>query len=167
MARVLQARPLTPDAFAPFGDVIDARAASPLAINGGSTHRFNDLARVQIDPAGRPLISLFRNLVTIDLPYRLPLLECHPLGSQAFVPQRPARFLVVVARPGPAPDPDQLSAFLTDGIQGVNYHAGTWHLPLAGLTLADYLVIDRGGPGNNCREYPLDAEPVIVTHGPG
>jgi ureidoglycolate lyase len=90
------------------------------------------------------------------------LLECHPLGSQAFLPRQTAPFLIVVARPGSAPDLDRLEAFLSDGAQGVNYRAGTWHLPLAGLTLADYLVVDRGGPGDNCIEFPLDADPVTV-----
>ena len=165
MERVLRARPLTRDGFAPFGDVIDDHLADPIAINGGTTHRFNDLARVEIDGTGRPLLNIFRNRVAVSLPYRLPLLECHPLGSQAFVPRQSARFLVVVARPGPEPDLDRLEAFLSDGVQGVNYHTGTWHLPLAGLTLADYVVIDRGGPGNNCIEFSLQEHPVTVVTG--
>ena len=157
---MLRARPLTRDGFLHFGDVIDT-AGDPIAINGGTTHRFDDLARVELGQ-GRALLSLFRNRVAITLPYRLPLLECHPLGSQAFVPRQRAGFLVVVARPGPAPDLDRLEAFLSDGLQGVNYHPGTWHLPLAGLTLADYVVVDRGGAGNNCLEFPLDADPITV-----
>jgi len=163
MERVLRARPLTRDGFAPFGDVIDDRGTDPIAINGGTTHRFNDLARVELDGAGRPSLNIFRNLAAVTLPYRLPLLECHPLGSQAFVPRQRAQFLVVVALPGPTPDLDRLEAFLSDGTQGVNYHTGTWHLPLAGLTLADYVVVDRGGPGNNCLEFSLEAHPVTVV----
>ncbi len=165
ITRTIVAEPLTAAAFAPFGEVIDDRAVEPFAINDGSTERFDDLARIEVGPAGRPRLALFRNHVAIALPYRVPLLECHPLGSQAFMPRTAARFLVVVAEAGPAPALDRLAAFLTDGHQGVNYRPGIWHLPLAGLAPADYLVVDRGGPGENCRLFPLGDHQITIAAG--
>ena len=53
--------------------------------------------------------------------------------------------------------------FLAQGDQGVNFHPGTWHHPL--LVLAekqDFLVIDRGGKGDNLIERTLE-EPVSVA----
>ena len=45
---------------------------------------------------------------------------------------------------------------VTDGRQGVNYRAGTWHAIQSVLEReGEFLVVDRGGDGNNCDEYPL------------
>ena len=57
---------------------------------------------------------------------------------------------------GLAPTHAQVQAFVTDGRQGVNYRAGTWHAIQSVLEReGEFLVVDRGGDGNNCEEYPL------------
>ena len=38
----LKAEPLTAEAFAPFGDVIDARTSASFPINAGRTQRHHD-----------------------------------------------------------------------------------------------------------------------------
>lgn len=43
----LKAEPLTPETFAPFGEVIDARASEWFSINAGRTRRYHDLDRVE------------------------------------------------------------------------------------------------------------------------
>ena len=43
----LKAEPLTAEAFAPFGDVIDARTSESFPINAGRTQRHHDLAKVE------------------------------------------------------------------------------------------------------------------------
>lgn len=152
----LVVEPLTREAFARFGDVIEAASAAKVyAINAGTTTRFHDLA--SIDTAregGRALLSLFRAQPR-ELPFALTMLERHPLGSQAFVPLSARPYLVVVAE-----SPDVLPrAFLARDGQGVNYRAGTWHHPLLALDeVSDFLVIDRGGPGDNCDEAVLPRE---------
>ncbi len=50
MSHMLSIEPLTREAFAPFGSVIEADPASMRFINGGNTERFHALARV--DAAG-------------------------------------------------------------------------------------------------------------------
>jgi ureidoglycolate lyase len=64
MSRVITARcplPLTREAFAPFGDVIEADGAHHYPINGGMCERFHDLARVEAaGPNARVLISIFK-----------------------------------------------------------------------------------------------------------
>ncbi|TDR38719.1 ureidoglycolate lyase [Tahibacter aquaticus] len=151
----LAVEPLTRDAFAPFGDVIEAAsAARTYAINAGTTTRFHDLATVDTDrEGGRPIVSLFRAQPR-ELPFTVTMLERHPLGSQAFVPVSKKPYLVVVAE-----TPDAVPRlFLARNGQGVNYRAGTWHHPLLALgEVSDFLVIDRGGPGNNCDEATLAA----------
>ncbi|MBB3231470.1 ureidoglycolate lyase [Halomonas stenophila] len=153
----LEARPLTPEAFAPFGDVIDTRTSDYFHINAGRTRRYHDLARVEtLGEQARALISIFVSQ-PIEVPLELSFLERHPQGSQAFMPLHEERFLVVVAPPGDTIDPNAVRAFVTDGRQGVNYRAGTWHAIQSVLGCeGEFLVVDRGGEGNNCDEYPID-----------
>ena len=86
----LIAEPLTAEAFADFGDVIDHRDSDYFMINGGRTRRHHDLAKVEtIGQEARPLISIFITQ-PVQIPLQLSFLERHPLGSQAFMPL-PAR----------------------------------------------------------------------------
>ena len=154
------ARPLTADAFRPFGDVIEARGTADMIINDGRCGRFHDLARLTMD-GGKAGISIFCSEAS-SLPYDVTLLERHPLGSQAFIPMVAVPFLVVVAaddggRPG------AVQAFITAPGQGVNYLANTWHAPLIALEAnCPFAVIDRIGPGDNLQEARLGT-PVKVT----
>ncbi|MCB2102226.1 MAG: ureidoglycolate lyase [Rhodobacterales bacterium] len=154
--------PLTAAAFAPFGDVLAARGAADMVINGGLCDRFHDLADVQVLGEGaRAGISLFRSRAR-TLPYRLDLMERHPLGSQAFMPLGPAPFLVIVA-PDAGGRPGRPRAFRTAPGQGVNYHAGVWHGVLTPLVDgATFLVVDRIGPGENLEEVVFETPYVIV-----
>lgn len=150
---LLPLRPLCRDAFNAFGDVIEASAAQAVyEINGGTTQRFHDLARIDTaSEAGHTVLSLFRAQAR-ELPFEVVMLERHPLGSQAFVPLHGARYIVVVAE-HPQAEPQ---AFLADAGQGVNYRRGVWHHPLIALDRpSDFLVLDRAGPGANCDEVAL------------
>ncbi|MGN8021191.1 ureidoglycolate lyase [Phyllobacterium sp. 22229] len=154
-------QPLSRDAFRPFGDVIEVEGSSSFPINHGMCTRYHDLAKVETTGENpRVLISLLRGK-PYDLPLTLAMVERHPLGSQAFMPLSAHPFLVVVAhdRPGGAGDP---IAFLTAPGQGVNIHRNIWHgilTPLGGTS--DFVVVDRGGDGNNLEEY-FYPEPFIV-----
>ena len=163
MARLIGPVRLTKRDFAPFGEVIETDGAERRVINAGSTVRFHDLARVDVAAhGGYPLINLFRAQPPA-LPLTISLLEQHPLGSQAFIPLNAARFLIVVAPAGAAPRPADLRAFVTDGRQGVNYARGVWHHPVIAMTRdTDFVVVDRGGPGDNLVEVPFAADGTAV-----
>ncbi|OMG51910.1 ureidoglycolate hydrolase [Azonexus hydrophilus] len=147
---------LTAAAFAPFGELIAVDAAKRhFSINGGNTERYHDLAELVPGPDGKLIVSIFRGQPR-QLPFAIEMMERHPLASQAFVPLTAQPYLVVVARPGPAPGPDDLRAFLARPGEGVNYAPGTWHHPLLALNeICDFLVVDRSGPGNNCDEVRI------------
>ncbi|WP_035059698.1 ureidoglycolate lyase [Andreprevotia chitinilytica] len=165
--RILQAEPLTRDAFAPFGDVIEASdAVRHFPINGGNTERYHDLMRIDLDPGGHAIVSIFRGQPRA-LPFTIGMMERHPKGSQAFMPLSGRAYLVAVARPGETVTADDIRLFLAQGSQGVNYAAGTWHHPLLALDeVSDFLVIDRAGPGGNCDEVVLDELLVIAASSP-
>lgn len=158
----LKADTLTPEAFAPFGEVIDTHTADFFPINAGRTRRYHDLAIVEtLGEAARTLISIFVSQ-PVEAPLELDFLERHPLGSQAFMPLHEERFLVVVAPPGETIEPGEVRAFVTDGRQGVNYRAGTWHAIQSVLEReGEFLVVDRGGEGNNCEEFPIALRIVL------
>ena len=151
---------LTPQGFAPYGDVISARPdGQQFPINQGFATRFHDLARIDVgqEAGGRVLVNIFR-AVPRALPMQLQVMERHPLGSQAFVAMSELPFLVVVAAPAAQLQPGQIRCFLAQAGQGVNYAKGVWHHPLIALERAsDFLVIDRGGTAgeNNLDEVDV------------
>ena len=156
MSRIVTARPLTREAFAPFGDVIDTDCDTHFPINAGKCERYHDLAKVEAEGQNaRVLISIFKG-TPYDFPLRLGMVERHPLGSQAFMPLSPAPFLVVVC-PGGADGPGAPHAFVTRPGQGVSYRRDTWHAVLTPIGASqDFLVVDRGGDGDNLVEHHFD-----------
>ena len=156
----VKTEPLTPAAFAPFGDVLDCAGDPDRIINAGLCGRWHDRARLDFGPGGRAGISLFRSQARA-LPCACDLVERHPLGSQAFIPMTPDPFLVIVA-PDADGRPGALRAFLTAAGQGINLLRNTWHGVLTPLSAPGlFAVIDRIGPGQNLEEYPL-APPVRI-----
>lgn len=146
--------PLTVEAFAPYGEVIDLRDAPSAIINQGLCERHSDLMSIDVDhEGGRVGLSLFQSQHR-QLPYRLEMVERHPLGSQAFIPMSEPCFLVIVA-PDVWGKPGRPLAFLTKPGQGINLKRNTWHgvlTPLAGS--GRFAVIDRiGGQGSNLEEH--------------
>jgi ureidoglycolate lyase len=148
---VIVPRPLNRAAFEPFGDVIETDGAKHFTINDGYAERYHDLAAIDCDAeGGRPLVNLF-SATPWPTPIRVTQMERHPLSSQAFIPLGATPFVVIVAAPGPEPSAQDLRAFTTNGKQGVNFKRGTWHHPLlASAPNSQFIVIDRGGPGENC-----------------
>jgi ureidoglycolate lyase len=153
MAFRLTPEPLTPESFAPYGDVIEADQARSFLINAGRTRRFDALAMADMDPEGSVALSIFRG-TPWPMPIRIAMLERHPLGSQAFVPMERHPWLTVVAE---RPAPEACRAFLVRSDQGLQIGRGVWHHPLLVLQpMQDFLVVDRKGPGGNLDEHFFD-----------
>ena len=153
-------QPLSAQAFAPFGDVLDCAGDPDKIINQGMCGRFHDRARLDMGGAATG-ISLF-NATPRSFPYTLDMMERHPLGSQAFIPVHQHPFLVIVAEDeGSAPG--RPLAFLTAPGQGINIHRNIWHGVLTPLHAPGlFAVIDRIGEGDNLEEHWFD-EPYIVA----
>ncbi|MFN9747347.1 MAG: ureidoglycolate lyase [Betaproteobacteria bacterium] len=171
----LQLQPLSPVAFAPYGEVIGIPAAGARAkvdvahasglpvrvINGGTSQRFDMPDGLDLHArGGQPCVAIFRAVAqALTGPWRL--LERHRLGSQTFIPLAGARCVVLVARGQAAPDPATLAAFDVHGAQGFTRHADTWHHGLIALDEGDFVVIERRAAAVDC-EFAELAQPVTL-----
>lgn len=164
----LPVKPLTRDAFAEFGDVVEIEGRDSYFINNGMAERFHELAQVETrGDSAYPIISLVKSK-KFGLPRKVDHVEYHPLGSQAFLPLDTTPFVVVVGRAGNAPAPGDLRAFVTNGKQGINYHVGTWHhVLLTPYAAMDFICVDRAGEGNNCIDHYYPEEDHFVLQIPG
>jgi len=161
-------KPLTSEAFVAFGDVIEANAnVNNFTINDGFTQRYHDLAKVDVTDAdadnnkGHAILSIFRS-TPLAQPIAITMMERHPYGSQAFIPMGQNPYLIVVAPAGEF-ELNKIEVFIASANQGVNYHKGTWHhFCLALNSESDFLVVDRGGKGDNCDVLKLDGSLVIT-----
>jgi ureidoglycolate lyase len=121
-------QPLTKEAFAPFGDVID------VPMQAG--RNYYDDALGNLRGHAKPSLSMTFRVPTPDRPLKSELMERHEFSSQTFVPVDVARWLIVVAPHAATGGPDMAAAraFIADGQQGVTYKPNTWH---HGLTTLD------------------------------
>ncbi len=161
-APTLLVTPLSREAFAPFGDVLDACGPADDVANAGAAHVFRDRAAADYTAEdGRIRFNVVRTAPR-RLPLAIEMLERHPLSSQLFSPLAAADWLVVVAPAGML-DPDAIVAFRARPDQAVSYRRGVWHHPLIALDRAsDFLVVDRAGPGANLDIERL-ASPFMIA----
>ncbi len=115
--------PLTADAFAPFGRLIDTQSRTPDYLGASGTQGWH------VDfTGGRPLVSVLR---TPYLGLRFRTMERHFHVSQAFVPFGGEHAAIAVAPPAApadrAPPLEAIRAFRLDGTKGYVLHTGTWH----------------------------------------
>ncbi|MEM7441009.1 MAG: ureidoglycolate lyase [Pseudomonadota bacterium] len=163
MTQVVHIEPLTKEAFAPFGDVLEAVGDPDKIINQGLCGRYHDKAKLEFGN-GRAGVSLFKAERRV-LPLQIDMMERHPDGSQTFVPMSHDAFLVIVALDDGG-TPGKPRAFRTNPGQAINFHCGTWHGVLTPLSAPGlFAVVDRIGDGPNLEEHwfdtPYSVEPEI------
>lgn len=159
MTQTLKPQPLTAEAFAPFGEVLEVSGPPTKLINAGKCGRWHDRAGLDFSDA-RAGISVFKS-ECFALPYEFTLVERHPDGSQAFIPMTADPFLIIAA-PDDGGRPGRPLAFITSGAQGINIRRNHWHgvlTPLGGPGL--FAVVDRIGTTPNLEEYRF-TEPWTV-----
>lgn len=159
----LKVEKLTKDAFAAFGEVVEAEGARDIPINQGYAVRRNGLAQVDIAHHGGATNVCLFVAQPRPVPIRIEVMERHPDGSQLFYPLQDRPWLVVVC--GDPRQPDSYRAFAASGQQGVNYARNIWHHPLLVLDAdSRFMVVDRSGPGANLDEVFLDqAQPLELA----
>jgi ureidoglycolate lyase len=124
-------QPLTPDAFAPFGEVIEVPQQA------GRTSYDDALGNTR--PHAKASLSMTYRLPSAERPLVCSTMERHEFSSQSFVPVDVERWLIVVAPHAATGGPDMAAAraFIAGSRQGVTYKPNTWHHGLTTL----------GGPG--------------------
>ncbi|MNV21298.1 Ureidoglycolate lyase [compost metagenome] len=157
--RVLHAQPLTPQAFAPYGEVIAHQGAE-------RRHYLTEPMRHGPD-AIRNACWVSRLDTPAQGPCVIELLERHRYAAQTFVPLTDAPYLVVVAPTAPdgMPDMDRLQAFHASGRQGVCYRVGTWHHGLTVLSgPAEFLVMmGQTGRDDDDEFWRAPAPHIVVS----
>jgi ureidoglycolate lyase len=118
--------PLTPEAFAPFGQVIGRRNEPPL-FEGGNAKTWG----VDFEIDGK--MELHFADFTHEPALEFSVIERHFAVTQAFVPLNNDASVTVFAAPTDPDDPTaiptakDLRAFYIDGTQGMMMWKGTWH----------------------------------------
>jgi ureidoglycolate lyase len=163
--RTLRTEPLTAEAFAPFGQVLQAPLRGEASSNQGTAVRLDRVATLVNTRGGCPPNLAMVRALPQAMPLAMRLMERHPCSSQAFIPLQCARYLVIVAptASGGGPDWAGLRAFVASAGQGINYAAGTWHHPFTALdSAADLAMLAwEDGTKSDCEEVPLP-EPITV-----
>lgn len=158
MSNVLTATKINSDAIAGLAELIEASDMPDKLINQGRCGRFHDRATLDVD--GRLGVSVFQS-TSFSLPFKMEMMERHPLGSQAFVPMQEGEYLVVLAEDKDGA-PAAPRAFIAGSGQAVNIGRNVWHgvlCPLADPGL--FMVVDRVSDGPNLEEHWFD-EPFII-----
>jgi ureidoglycolate lyase len=148
-------QPLTREAFAPFGDVID------MPTDAGRF--YHDDALGTLRPAAAPSLSVALKAETPDRPLKSEMMERHEFSSQTFIPVDVGRWLIVVAPHAATGGPDMTAAraFVADGTVGVTYKANTWHHGLTTLDRPGRFAVFMWKAGTKDEEF-VPVEPFIV-----
>jgi len=122
----LQASPITGDAFAPFGTLIDVVAS------GERTDKADGIEHHQANPTFH--LSTI-GIAPSSLPFSITMMERHEFTSQSFLPLDAARYLLCVAKNDSDGWPiiTSLRAFIVPKSVGITYRTGVWHHPMIAL----------------------------------
>lgn len=151
----MQIRPLTEEAFRPYGEVL----VVPVA-NGRQAF---DAALGSARPGARPHLA-FGQRDPVALPLSVRQMERHAFSSQSFIPLAPARFLVLVAphAAGGGPDMARAEAFLAGHGQGVTYRADVWHHGMSALDAPARFAVLMWRDGTAEDEEFVDVAPFTL-----
>jgi ureidoglycolate lyase len=162
------ARPLTAEAYAPYGAVVMAspRGEPGRPVNQGTARRWDNLASIEnLRPGASLNLSVFRCQPRPPGPIPVALLEKLPASTQVFLPMTARRYLVIVALGDERPDLATLSAFIASGAQGISYSPGVWHHPMIALDAEiDFAcLVWEDGSEEDCAEVRLsDADRPVI-----
>lgn len=124
----LKVQPMTREAFAPFGVLLDSRGSVDIDLGEGV-------------PSLTGATAEWR-------PFKFDFMARHVRTMQVFSPLASSQSVIAVAPPssGAAPDVERIAAFFVDGKLPYAYHRGTWHTPPFPVReWASFLVVDRSG----------------------
>ena len=155
---IIKTAPLTPETFAPFGQVLMAHGDGP------ELHTF--AAHMDNRRSGAAPNMAHMRVETVALPVVIDTLERHSFSNQTFIPLNGTRQLVVVCPflPDNMPDISKMAAFVATGSQAVNYNTGVWHAPRTAISGPGEFVMFRWDDGSGADTELLKIDtPVQVV----
>jgi ureidoglycolate lyase len=137
---------MTPEAFAPYGEIIGERGQVDLDLDGGK--------------------ASFVAQTVEERPFRFNFFARHQRTEQVFVPLGGSQSIIAVAPPCEnglaAPNIERMQAFLVDGSSAFKLHRGAWHTSAFPLDeSATFMVLDR----ENTLEEDYDLRDLTTTLG--
>jgi len=122
-----KAEPLSPAAFAPFGDV----AERPI----DQRRRYLPTAVDRSVEASDFSLWISSAAKVGKLPLQITQLERHPYSAQTFIPLGSSDYLAIVcpANPEGRPDPGALRCFIAGPHQSITFARNVWHHPMTVL----------------------------------
>ncbi|WP_174020185.1 ureidoglycolate lyase [Agrobacterium fabrum] len=154
--KTVAARPLTAEAFAPYGSVADISELENLVSLADAYEGTGD--------AKTPVLQLVQAKTMSGSPV-ISQMEIHPFSSQTFLPLDQSPSLVVVCEAGEdgMPDESTIKAFLASPSQIVTYRHGVMHHRLTPLAPSGRFAMTmwQTGRGGDTVLYPLHT-PVSV-----
>jgi ureidoglycolate lyase len=124
----LKVQPMTREAFAPYGILIDSRGSVEIDLGSG--------------------VPSLTGATAERRPFSFEFMARHKQTMQVFSPLALSESIIAVAPPcvGDAPELERIAAFHVSGRLPYAYHKGTWHTPPFPLhDWSSYLVVDRSG----------------------
>jgi len=161
--RILEAKPATPEALAPYGQILGAGTGASVGVSDfyeGAVAVSKPVNFKSDDDTELSLATLQPR--TFEIKY----LERHFKHTQTFIPLGGKPFVAVFGAPtdGEMPDIDNLEAFRFDGQAGFTMHIGTWHeFPFALETDTNMVVILRNETTRNLSSENVKND---EAHGP-
>jgi ureidoglycolate lyase len=155
--RQIGLEPLTAQAFAPFGQVLQA---PPVGLRVNLVEELENRR-----PAARAQLTLI-SVPARTLPLQIVEMERHARSSQTILPLEVGSWAVIVAPKAAdgGADPIRLRAFLVPPGAGITYRADTWHHPVAAFgregRFAALIWVDGGPEDEEFRPLP---EPVLLA----
>lgn len=155
-AYTVSLEPLSPEAFAPFGDV----ARRPIA----ERRRYLPTALDRAEQAHVFSLWISGAAARGHLPLRAAVLERHPYSAQTFVPLGAARYLAIVCGAAAGGDPDlaTLRGFLAGPDQAVTFARNVWHHPMTVLDDHMEFAVAMGVTGKTDDDVFFDLKAAVT-----
>jgi len=154
----LKAKPLTAEAFKPYGQVLAGPGAGP------ERHEFAAAVDNRRGTNAKANLTFMRSKLA-QAPATVRAMERHVFSNQMFVPMNGTAYLVAACPSTAKGDPDiaRLEVFVATGGQAINLDTGVWHAPNTPLGAPGEFIMlrfDDGSPADT-ELRPLDS-PIEV-----
>lgn len=157
-AQHIDVKPLSANAFEAYGEVLENKTEQ--------RRRDFSMPFAGLDAGTTPRFWINRLQPSRTRPIVIDTMECHPHSHQTFIPMREVPYLIAVALPGEdgLPNLATLSAFTSNGGQGVCYRRSVWHFAFTSLDDVNEVAVIMADSGRSDDTVVIRlARPITVA----